>query len=129
MTTLRLRFTVTGSEPDEIAAATSDWVAAATMRKTYAGGFTGSSVAHFVSSGSEEHGRAYTAAERIEGRFDDGRRGSLVVHHGGVQTPDGGSSAFGWIVPGTGTDDLRGFTGSAAIDHDEDGAVLLLHLD
>src|ERR1700712_2257940 len=87
-TTLRLRFTVTGWEPDDIAAGSADWVGAATMRKTYSGGLEGSSVAHFVSSGSEELGRTYTAAERIEGRLDDGTEGTIVVFHGGLQTPD-----------------------------------------
>ena len=124
-TTLRLRFTVSGWEPDEIAAATDGWVGAATMRKTYSGGLEGSSVAHFVSSGSEELGRVYTAAERIDGVLDDGRRGSFVVYHGALQAPED-SAAFGWIVPGSGTGDLQGLRGTATIEHDGSGTVLVL---
>jgi hypothetical protein len=126
-TTLRLRFTVTGFEPDDIAAGTADWVGAATMRKTYTGALEGSSVAHFVSSGSEETGRAYTAAERIEGRLDDGAEATIVVFHGGLQAPER-TAAFGWIVPGSGTGGFAGFGGTAEIDHDDDGTVLLLHV-
>ena len=56
-----------------------DWVGAIVMRKTYTEGLVGESVAHFVSSGTEEGGRGYLAAERITGRLEDGRSGSLTV--------------------------------------------------
>lgn len=125
---LRLRFTVTGWEPAEVGGVEGDWVGAATMRKTYDEGLTGSSVAHFVASGDEEHGRGYLAAERIEGVLDDGRRGAFTVHHGALQSPED-PSAFGWIIPGSGTGDLAGLRGSARIRHDERGPLLELDLD
>ena len=81
------------------------------MRKTYTAGLVGESVAHFISSG-DESGRGYLAAERVTGTLDDGRSGSFTVHHGALQHPDD-DSAFGYIVPGTGTGDFAPFAGIA----------------
>jgi hypothetical protein len=126
--TITARFDVTGWEPANLNGIDGDWVGAVVMRKRYTGGLIGESVAHFVSSGSEEGGRGYLAAERITGRLDDGRAGSFTVHHGALQHPSD-ASAFGYIVPGTGTDDLAGFAGRARIEHDADGAFFVLELD
>jgi hypothetical protein len=126
--TITARFDVTGWEPADLNGIDGDWVGAVVMRKRYTGGLIGESVAHFVSSGSEEGGRGYLAAERITGRLDDGRAGSFTVHHGALQHP-GDASAFGYIVPGTGTDDFAGFAGRARIEHDSDGAFFVLELD
>ncbi len=123
--TVTARFSVTGWEPAELPGLTDDgtapdWVGAVTMRKTYTAGLVGSSVAHFVSSGDEESGRGYLAVERITGTLDDGRSGALTVHHGALQHPSD-DSAFGYIVPGTGTGDFAGFSGQARIVHDDEG--------
>ncbi|GAA2060382.1 DUF3224 domain-containing protein [Leifsonia soli] len=126
--TITARFDVTGWEPADLAGIDGDWVGAVVMRKTYTEGLVGESLAHFVSSGTEEGGRGYLAAERITGRLDDGRSGSFTVHHGALQHPDD-SSAFGNIVPGTGTDDFSGFRGRARIEHDDRGAFFVFELD
>ncbi len=97
------------------------------MRKAYTEGLIGESVAHFVSSGTEEGGRGYLAAERITGELADGRRGSFTVHHGALQHPDD-PSAFGYIIPDTGTDDFAAFAGSVRIIHDERGPYLAVDL-
>ncbi|RFA18979.1 DUF3224 domain-containing protein [Subtercola boreus] len=135
MAELIARFSVTGWEPqvlpgiegDGSSTGDGDWVGAIVMRKTYTSGLIGESVAEFLSSGSEEAGRGYLAAERITGTLDDGRTGSFTVHHGALQHP-GDPSAFGYIVPGTGTADFAGFTGSARIVHDADGAFFVFTL-
>jgi hypothetical protein len=119
--TLTARFDVTGWDPEELPGIPGDWLGAVVMRKTYTEGLVGESVAHFVSSGTEEGGRGYLAAERITGTLADGRSGSFTVHHGALQHPDD-PSAFGYIVPGTGTGDFSGFAGSARIRHDDRGA-------
>ncbi|MEY9950822.1 DUF3224 domain-containing protein [Leifsonia sp. EB34] len=120
-TIVTARFDVTGWDPVELPGIPGDWLGAVVMRKTYTEGLVGESVAHFVSSGTEEGGRGYLAAERITGTLADGRSGSFTVHHGALQHPDD-PSAFGYIVPGTGTDDFVGFVGAARIRHDARGA-------
>ncbi|MFB2598281.1 DUF3224 domain-containing protein [Herbiconiux sp. P17] len=132
--TITARFSVTGWDPAELPglagddAVPAEWVGAITMRKSYTAGLVGSSVAHFISSGEEESGRGYLAAERITGTLDDGRSGSLTVHHGALQHPDD-PSAFGYVVPGTGTGDFAGFRGQARILHDADGPYFVLTLE
>lgn len=126
--TITARFTVTGWDPAELSGIDGDWVGAIVMRKAYTAGIVGESVAHFVSSGTEESGRGYLAVERLTGTLPDGRSGSFTVHHGALQHPDD-PSAFGYIVPGTGTGDFAGFAGSARIQHDDDGAFFVFTLD
>jgi hypothetical protein len=96
------------------------------MRKKYTEGLVGESVAPFISSG-DETSRGYLAAERITGTLDDGRSGSFTVHHGALQHPSD-DSAFGYIVPGTGTGDFAAFAGTARILHDEQGPVFVITL-
>ncbi|HEV7812792.1 MAG TPA: DUF3224 domain-containing protein [Leifsonia sp.] len=124
--TITARFDVTGWDPAELAGLDGDWVGAIVMRKTYTDGLTGESVAHFVSSGTEES-RGYLAAERITGTLDDGRTGSFTVHHGALQHPSD-DSAFGYIIPGTGTGDFAGFAGQARILHGDDGPYFVFTL-
>ena len=124
--TITARFDVTGWEPADLPGLglggdPGDWLGAVVMRKTYTEGLIGESVAHFISSGTEEGGRGYLAAERITGALPDGRSGSFTVHHGALQHPDD-PSAFGYIVPGTGTDGFEGIAGAARIRHDDRGA-------
>jgi hypothetical protein len=132
--TITARFSVTGWEPAELPGlagddgAAADWVGAITMRKRYTEGIVGESVAHFVSSGDEESGRGYLAVERITGTLDDGRSGSVTVHHGALQHPDD-PSAFGYLVPGTGTGEFAGFRGQARILHDDAGASFVFTLE
>lgn len=125
--TITARFEVTGWDPAPLAGIEGNWVGAVVMRKRYTEGLVGESVAHFVSSGTEEAGRGYLAAERITGRLADGRSGSFTVHHGALQHPDD-PSAFGYIVPGTGTGDFAGFSGEARIHHDDLGPYFVLRL-
>ena len=125
--TITARFEVTGWDPEPLAGLDGDWVGAIVMRKRYTEGLVGESVAHFVSSGTEEGGRGYLAAERVTGALPDGRTGSFTVHHGALQHPDD-PSAFGYIVPGTGTGDFTAFRGDARILHDERGPYFVLSL-
>jgi hypothetical protein len=125
--TVVARFEVTGWDPSAVEGLEVDWVGAIVMRKTFTEGMSGESIAHFVSSGNEETGRGYLAVERITGRLDDGRSGSVTVHHGALQHPDD-PSAFGWIVPGTGTGDFAGWVGGAKIHHDDRGPYFVFTL-
>lgn len=128
MSTLTARFSIAGWDPQPLAGlAEADWVAAVVMRKTFTAGLVGSSVAHFVSSGDEANGRGYLAIERITGRTDDGREGSFTVHHGALSSPSD-PSAFGHVIPGSGTGGFAGLTGTARIHHDETGPYFVFDL-
>lgn len=119
MSELLARFSVTGYEPREVDAV-GDWAGVLVMRKTFTSGLTGESVLLFVSSGPTEGRRAYLAAEQITAADEDGRSGTLIVHHGGLESdPD---SFFGWVVPDSGTGAFAGWAGQVRIEHDEDGA-------
>lgn len=120
------RFEISGWDNVVLPGIEGDWLGGVTMRKTYTGGLVGESVAQFLSSGDEQS-RGYLAAERITGALDDGRSGSVTVHHGALQHPDD-PSAFGYIVPGTGTGDFAGFAGDARIGHDDNGAYFTFTL-
>ncbi len=100
------------------------WVLArATVRKKLTGAVEGTSVAE-VSTTGQGTGRAYSALERVEGSIG-GRTGSFLLQHGGAGD-ETGQEAFGHIVPGTGTGELAGLTGTAVFAHDEQGARIAL---
>lgn len=100
-------------------------LARATVRKTFHGALEGTSVAELLMAGGEG-GRGYVASERFIGTID-GRRGSVVFQHGGID--DGASPfTFGRIVPGTGTEGLAGLIGEITYRHDEAGATVSLLL-
>ena len=50
----------------------------------------------------------------------------MTVQHGGLESDPG--SWFGHIVPGTGTGGFAGWTGSARIVHDDQGAYFEINL-
>lgn len=124
--TIIARFDITTWEPTTLPGVNGDWATGVAMAKTFTAGIDGTSEGLFVSSGEVEGQRAYMATERITGTLEDGRNGSFVVHHGGLESaPD---TWFGYIVPGTGTGDLTGITGQAPIRHDQTGAYFDLEL-
>jgi hypothetical protein len=121
---LILRFEITRWEETDVPGMSGEVAYGARMRKTFSGGLTGSSEGLFIASGTEEGTRSYMAVERITGSLADGRSGSFTVHHGGLESSP--ATWFGHIVPGTGTDDLADFAGSARISHDENGAFFTI---
>lgn len=125
--TIFARFEITSWNDVTLPGVDGDWAAGAGMLKRFTEGITGSSEGLFISSGEEEGNRAYIAVERITGTLPDGRSGSFTVQHGGLESNQ--DSWFGYIVPGTGTDDLTGITGSGRISHDETGAYFTFVLE
>lgn len=123
MAELVARFSVNGWDERSIDGLEGGWVGAVEMRKEFTAGLVGSSVALFVSSGETEGQRSYFAAERITAGTDDGRSGSVTVHHGGLESSP--ETWFGHVVPGSGIDDFADWSGSARIEHDDDGAYFL----
>jgi Protein of unknown function (DUF3224) len=126
MMTLIARFQVDSFEPRQVSGLDAQWFSLMTFAKTFTSGITGHAVTVFMSAGTEEGSRSYVATERITGRTDDGREGSVTVQHGGLESDPG--SWFGHIVPGTGTGGFDGWTGSARIVHDDQGAYFEINL-
>ena len=104
----------------------ADWFGLLTFAKTFTAGITGHATTVFMSAGTEEGSRSYVATERITGRADDGREGSVTIQHGGLESDPG--LWFGHIVPGTGTGGFAAWTGSARIVHDDQGAYFGINL-
>ena len=124
--TLIARFQVDSFEPRQVAGVDGDWVAVMTFTKTFTAGITGRATTLFMSAGAEEGSRSYVATERITGRTDDGREGAVTVQHGGLESDPG--TWFGHIVPVTGTGGFAGWSGSARILHDDQGAYFEINL-
>ncbi len=120
------RFQVDSVEPRQVIGLDAEWLALMTFEKTFTSGIIGQSTTLFMSAGTEEGSRSYVATERISSRTDDGRDGSVIVQHGGLESDPG--SWFGHIVPGTGTGDFAGWSGSARIVHDDQGAYFEIKL-
>ena len=125
--TLIARFTVDSFEPRQVTGLEADWFGLMTFAKTFTAGIAGQATTVFMSAGTEEGSRSYVATERITGRTDDGREGSFTVQHGGLESDP--ASSFGHLVPGTGTGGFAGWTGSARIVHDDQGAYFEINLD
>ena len=124
--TLIARFAVDSFEPRQVTGLEADWLSLLTFAKTFTAGIIGRATTVFMAAGTEEGSRSYVATERITGRTDDGREGAVTVQHGGLESDPG--SWFGHIVPGTGTGGFGGWTGSARIVHDDQGAYFEINL-
>jgi hypothetical protein len=124
--TLIARFSVDGAEPTSATGLDADWVGMLVFSKTFTAGITGTATTLFMSAGTQEGARSYVATERIAGRTDDGREGTVVVQHGGLESDP--STWFGHVVPGTGTGGFAGWAGSARIQHDDAGAYFTIDL-
>jgi hypothetical protein len=97
------------------------------VRKQFRGGMDGTSVARLLTAGGED-GRGYVASEVVSATID-GRAGTFVLQHGGIGSSDGEVLfQFGMVVPGTGTGELAGLTGTARYEHTEEYARVTLDL-
>ncbi|MGY1601950.1 DUF3224 domain-containing protein [Geodermatophilus sp. SYSU D00815] len=125
-TVVRIPFEVTGWEPEplELGEAGPVTFGRVTLRKTFAGPLTGSSVVTMTSAAVGEAPVGYAALELVTGELE-GRSGSFVLQHTGVVDGEW-SSSTGVVLPGTGTGDLAGLRGEITIAHEGSGAVLTL---
>jgi hypothetical protein len=99
-TVVRIPFEVTGFEPEPLALGEPGPVAfgRVTLRKTFSGALTGTSVVTMTSVSVGETPAGYTAVELVTGALD-GRAGTVVLQHSGVV--DGTDSrASGVVLPG-----------------------------
>jgi len=120
------RFQVDGYEIRKVEGLEADWVGLMTFAKTFTAGIIGHATTLFMAAGSEEGSRSYVATERITGHPEGGEDGSVTVQHGGLESDP--ATWFGHIVPGTGTGGFAGWSGSARIVHDDQGAFFEIDL-
>jgi hypothetical protein len=126
MPQVKVPFEVTGWEPAPLELGEGGPVTfgRVTLRKSFAGPLTGTSVVAMTSAAVGEAPVGYCAIELVTGTLD-GRTGSFVLQHTGV-VDDGAPPPSGVVLPGTGTGELAGLRGTMTIAHDESGAVLTL---
>jgi hypothetical protein len=121
-------FTITGWDETPYAEpAEAPKLTRVTVRKTFEGDITGESTAELFMSQAKNGSAGYVALERVVGRIGN-RSGSFDVQHCAAQ---GGttSRAVWWVVPGSGSGDLRGLIGDVTYQHDENGAKFTLDYD
>jgi len=118
-------FTVESFEPIDLAppsTTTGTPVGVARMVKQFRGGLEGRAETLFTSAFDQERGvGTYLAIESFSGTLD-GRTGTMNIAH--TATTDGGPDRLHEvvvIVPGSGTADLAGVTGTGRIRMDADG--------
>lgn len=122
-------FSVASFEPTDVAAltATGSPVGVARMVKEFSGGLQGRSTTLFTAAFDQDAGvGTYLAMESFEGTLD-GRAGALCIAHSA--TTDGGPDRLHElvvIVPGSGTGELIGVTGTGVLRIEADGTH---HLD
>ena len=90
------------------------------LQKTWHGDVEATSRGEMLTAmGSEKSSGAYVAVERVTGKVGT-RRGSFSLVHRGVMT--GGRQELSiTVVPGSGTEDLKGLEGAVTIRIDPDG--------
>ena len=98
------------------------------VRRRFEGEIVGESAAAVLIARGTPERLGYVATDRFEGRLGD-RSGGFVFQHGG--TIDRGTlTPFGYVVPGSGTDELAGLTGTIQIEFIPPAThALTLHYD
>jgi hypothetical protein len=96
----------------------------ADVTKTFRGDLEGESTALLLMCQADpkdlDAGGGFVASEKVIGQLD-GRDGSFVMQHGGIAGASQERRTFGHVVPGTGTDDLAGLSGTVELSIDADG--------
>jgi hypothetical protein len=119
-------FTVAAFDPTELsptpAIETGLAVGVSTMTKQFTGEVDGRSATLFTAAFDQASGvGTYLAMESFEGRLGD-RAGTVNFAHSATTLGDGGRAGdYFVIVPGSGTGDLAGITGSGGLAVDPDG--------
>jgi hypothetical protein len=129
-TTIKATFDVTGWDEaayDEPAEGSK--LSRVTVTKRFTGPLDATSTAQLLTVVAQDdpNQAGYIGSERVTGTLD-GRSGTFVIQHGGVAGA-GEIRQFGWIVPGSGTGDLRGLSGAVHFQHDEHGAIFTMEYE
>lgn len=109
-------------------AAGSRHLSRATVRKAFSGDLEGESVAELLMCQADASdlgaGAGYVASELVTGTLG-GRAGTFVMQHWGVSGGGATQRTGGRVVPGSGTDELAGLSGTVEISVDENGGHVI----
>ena len=123
-------FHVTGWEatPYDQDADDAHHLSRATVRKAFEGDLVGESTAELLMCQADPEdlaaGAGFVASEVVRGTLS-GRSGTFVMQHGGLSGGGTAPHTFGNIVPGSGTGELEGITGTVTGDVAPDGTHTL----
>lgn len=92
------------------------------VKKTFDGEVKGESAGELLMCASTDGAAGYTIMDRFHVTIE-GQKGSFVAIHGGMTDE---MKATGKIVPGSGTDDLKGISGTLEFKSDESGKRIIL---
>ena len=92
---------------------------AVALAKAFEGGITGTSTARLLQAFSPDGSAAYVGIERVAAEVD-GRKGTFVLRHSAVGSAAGGAMSVD-VVPGSGTGDLAGLSGTFTIARSPEG--------
>lgn len=99
-----------------------------TVQKSFTGDLTGESTAELLMCQADpsdlKAGAGYVASERVVGRLG-GRSGSFTMQHWGLSS-SAGERTGGHIIPGSGTGELAGLSGTVEISVGADGSHTLV---
>ena len=124
-TVVTVPFEITGWEPEPLSLGEGPVAfGRATVRKTFTGPLTGTSVAALTTATIGGAPAGYVAVELVTGTLA-GRSGTFVLQHTGEVHGEDQRTA-GVVLPGTGTEGLAGLRGTAGFAHDASGARLTL---
>jgi hypothetical protein len=87
------------------------------LDKRFSGEIEGTSKGEMLTAVMEGGSAVYVAIERVTGTLG-GRSGSFVLVHQGTATADGQTLTI-TVAPSSGTDELRGLSGSMTLDIDD----------
>ena len=93
-----------------------------TVKKTFDGEVKGESTGELLMCASTDGAAGYTILDRFHVEIE-GRKGSFVAIHGGMTDE---MKASGRIVPDSGTDELKGISGTLEFKSDESGKRIIL---
>lgn len=96
-----------------------------TVRKKFTGEVKGESVGELLMCASTGGAAGYTIMDRFFVEIEN-RNGSFVAIHGGMTDE---MKASGRIVPNSGTDELKGISGTLEFKSDADGKRIILDYD
>lgn len=93
-----------------------------TVKKSFDGEVKGESTGELLMCASADGAAGYTILDRFFVEIE-GRKGSFVAIHGGMTDE---MKAFGRIVPGSGTGELKGISGTLEFKSDDEGKRIVL---
>lgn len=123
MKNITMPFVVTHWEAENYDETTFDpTLSEVTVKKTFDGEMKGESVGRLLMCTSRDDSAGYTIMDRFFVEIE-GRKGSFVAIHGGMTDE---MKAEGKIVPGSGTDELKGIRGTVEFKSDENTKIIIL---